>query len=62
MKTIEPSLKIMRDYVYDQRGSEHNWNECREFWEKDSKWLMDQFLRLPRPLPAYQSLPLPKGQ
>jgi len=53
-------LKEMRDQVYGQRCSDGNWEACREYWQRDAKWLREQYLKLPRPLPLHHTLPPPK--
>jgi len=50
----------MRNYVFDQRCTDSNWNACREYWENDRAWLLIQYRKLPRPLPKHENLPLPK--
>ena len=57
---MSESLREMRDWVYNQRGTDNNWNGSREYWEGDAKWLSEQYAKLPRPLPAHESLPIPK--
>ena len=55
-------LRKMRDQVYSQRTSDNNWFHCEEKWRGDQRWLRDAFDRLPRPLPEWSDLPLPKTE
>lgn len=56
---IEP-LRVMRDHVYGERSSDHNWAACQHNWIESETWLVRRYNALPRPLPEHESLPLPK--
>jgi hypothetical protein len=57
---MNASLREMRDQVYGQRGSDNNWINCVDFWQRDKDWMRAEYAKLPRPLPPLESLPLTK--